>query len=91
MLYLNPAEAENRWGIWNLTLTSVVFEFTLAALVDSTTSNLTLTSVVFEFFKLNSILLTLFNLTLTSVVFEFSTLALYSKTRTKFNFNKCCI
>ena len=32
----------------HLTLTNVVFEFTLAALVDSTISNLTLTNVVFE-------------------------------------------
>ena len=49
MLYLNYVKEPVISVVWNLTLTSVVFEYSWYRILIMVNLNLTLTSVVFEF------------------------------------------
>ena len=71
MLYLNILSVKGLlFFSFNLTLTSVVFEFCWISCMMNNNHNLTLTSVVFEFTTFEYFPTNRFNLTLTSVVFE---------------------
>ena len=70
MLYLNSKTSTRPERIYNLTLTSVVFECTTIRDSISIKEYLTLTSVVFEFCIISKIRYSFIYLTLTSVVFE---------------------
>ena len=48
MLYLNTPDDIKQVNVYNLTLTSVVFELNKEDIIDINPENLTLTSVVFE-------------------------------------------
>ena len=70
MLYLNNSSGADKANFLDLTLTSVVFEFSIYIFSYVNNHNLTLTSVVFEFTTFEYFPTNRFNLTLTSVVFE---------------------
>ena len=70
MLYLNSLKYPHCSSTYNLTLTSVVFEFNTISNRSVGNSYLTLTSVVFELFANKSFGVISIDLTLTSVVFE---------------------
>ena len=76
---------------YNLTLTSVVFEYINMYIIVISILDLTLTSVVFESMLCKYYRRKHENLTLTSVVFELEKKAKIDGRSVKFNFNKCCI
>ena len=79
MLYLNAQAKSFGRCRYNLTLTSVVFEFTPSFSAVKLLINLTLTSVVFESLKITLLAVAYIYLTLTSVVFECDTITFFYK------------